>query len=597
MSIEPFTSVLSSLFYFGIVLGLAVIFHEWGHFIVAKLTGAKVDEFAVGFGKKLFKFNWHNTEYSIRALPLGGLVKIRGMDPDEELTGADWEYLQLAPWRRILIVVAGPFMNFVLAYLIYILVLMSFGEPYTATTTIGKVPIGSWGWQMGLHDGDRIVSVNGTPVSSWNEITQYQGQAVIESATLTLVVERNGNQLTKEKGIPSLLKNDETETPVPVPDQYEGVFITRIAPDSPAAKAGLKAGVSLISIDGLKIESRDQCSNYISTSFEKTPDGGFQPRPVTLVYQEPNGATQTLVVTPELIEPTEDAIPYQPKPQIGFAYEGEISPKEYLTPTLSPLGIAPKLKPIVGTVKGDSPAAEAGITKNSLIVEINGQPVDDWSDVLQAIYGVEIIQEKEKYTAQPLEITWLSPDNQMHSATITPIVTMQNILTPTSMKTGKRYPIPGIGIDIKPDRKKIGVIGALAGGWDQMVRVSGFMFDFLGKLFTGNVSPQLLGGPIAIYQISGETGRWGWERFLGFIALLSVNLGLLNLFPFPPFDGGHAVVYIVEMIRMKPLTMKQMETFGKIGFALIIPLFIFLIFNDLARTDLFSWFKGLIFPH
>jgi len=89
MSLEPFTSVLSSLFYFGIVLGLAVIFHEWGHFIVAKLTGAKVDEFAVGFGKKLFKFNWHNTEYSIRALPLGGLVKIRGMDPDEELTGAE----------------------------------------------------------------------------------------------------------------------------------------------------------------------------------------------------------------------------------------------------------------------------------------------------------------------------------------------------------------------------------------------------------------------------------------------------------------------------------------------------------------------------
>jgi regulator of sigma E protease len=81
------------------------------------------------------------------------------------------------------------------------------------------------------------------------------------------------------------------------------------------------------------------------------------------------------------------------------------------------------------------------------------------------------------------------------------------------------------------------------------------------------------------------------ERFLGFIALLSVNLGLLNLFPFPPFDGGHAVVYVVEMIRMKPLTMKQMETFGKIGFALIIPLFIFLIFNDLARTDCFPGLK------
>lgn len=595
MNLDIFTSAFSSFFYFGIVLGLAVIFHEWGHFIVGKFVGAKVDEFAVGFGRKLFKFNWHDTEYSIRILPLGGLVKIRGMDPDEELTGAEWEYLQLAPWRRILIVVAGPFMNFVLAYLVYVMVLLAFGEAYTATTTVGQVTNGSMGWQMGLHDGDKILSINGVEVSSWNEVALFQSDSSHDKLSLT--IERDGTTLQKAIEFPAVLKEKSEFPDSQYPDSYEGIFVTKVVPGGAADKAGLKAGVSLISIDGNPIEYRDQLSNYVSSSFEKQTDGSYNPKTLTIVYQTPQGATNALSITPELIQPASDAIPFQPKPQLGIVYDGETSIREYLTPTLLPLGVTPKLNPIVGTVKEDSPAAKAGLTKNSRIVEVNGQSVDDWIDVLHAIYGAKITQENEKYTAESLEITWLSPDNQMHTASITPEVTLQNIMTSTSMKTGKRYPLAGIGVDVKSDRKKIGVLGATTGGWNRMKRDCGFMIDFLGKLFTGNVSPRLLGGPIAIYQISGETGRWGWERFLGFIALLSVNLGLLNLFPFPPFDGGHAVVYLVETIRMKPVTMKQMETFGKIGFVLIIPLFIFLIFNDLARTDLFSWVKGLFVSH
>ncbi len=594
MNLEHLTSTFSGIFYFAIVLGLAVIFHEWGHFIVAKFAGAKVDEFAVGFGKKLFKFNWHNTEYSIRALPLGGLVKIRGMDPDEELTGAEWEYLQLAPWRRILIVVAGPFMNFVLAYLIYILVLLAFGESYTATTTIGKVPVGSWGWQMGLHSGDKIVKVNGKEVASWNDVAQYQADENLDK--ITLDIERKGTILTKEKVIPAPLKEETKEESADLPEKFEGIFVVKVIPDGIAEKAGIKQGMSILSSDGISFENREQWSDYVASRFEKLPDGQFAPKPMSLLCMTPSGATAAITITPELIQPEDDALPYQPIPQLGVVFQGEISVKEYFTPTIAPLGVAPKIDPIVGTVKEGSPASQAGITKNSRIVEVNKQPVDNWIDVVLAIYGVPIKQNNEKYTADPIEITWLTPDNQMHTASITPTVSLVNILTPTSMKTGKRYPMAGIGVEFKSDRKKIGVLGAVTGGWGQIERVSGFMFDFLGKLFTGNVSPQLLGGPIAIYQISGETGRWGMERFLGFIALLSVNLGLLNLFPFPPFDGGHAVVYLIEMVRMKPLTMKQMETFGKVGFALIIPLFLFLIFNDLSRTDLFSWVKGWIFP-
>ena len=592
MSIEPFTSVFTSIFYFAVVLGLAVIFHEWGHFIVAKLTGAKVDEFAVGFGKKLFKFNWHGTEYSLRLLPLGGLVKIRGMDPEEELTGAEWEYLQLAPWRRILIVVAGPFMNFVLAYLIYVLMFMVFGQSYTATTTIGQVPVGSWGWEMGLHDGDKITSINGKATESWNDISLLQSDASKDKFSLT--IERDGQTITKEKTLPAML-NEIEPNPVESPDLVEGAFITRILPDSPAEKAGLKPGLSVLSIDGDKIENRAQFSNYIASSFDKKDDGTFSAKEMSFLCKDLQGATQTLTVTPGITQPADDALPFQPKLRIGIVYDGEITIQEYLTPSLALLGVSPKLSPVIGTVKENSPADYAGITSDSRIVQINKEPIDDWVDVLQRIYGAEIIQEGDSYSTAPLEITWLSPDNEMHTATVTPQVTLQNIPTPTSLKTGKRYPIASIGIDLKPDRMNIGVLGAVTMSWNKVTHSCGFMLKFLGKLFTGNISHKLLGGPIAIYQISGESGRWGMERFLGFIALLSINLGLINLFPIPPFDGAHAVIYSIETVRRKPLTMKQMETFGKIGFALIIPLFFFLIYNDLARTDLFSWIKGLIF--
>ena len=589
-----------NVFHFLVVLGLAIIFHEWGHFIVAKLSGAKVDEFAVGFGKKLFTYRWHETEYSVRVMPLGGLVKIRGMDFDEELTGAEWEFLQLPAWKRILIVVAGPMMNFVLAYLIYVLLLLSFGKPFTATTTVGYIPSGSWGWEMGLHDGDKILSVNGTDVSSWDEIATLQYDAVLSQSNekLTLSIDRNGTQISKAFTIPNHFRQanreDEEDSPKP-PEEFEGIFITNVVKDGPADRVGLKPGFSVLSTNGERITQRGQWSDIIFNSYTKLDDGSYHPEPMTLVCHDLEGATQTLTVTPILDYPADDAIPYQPKPQIYLSYndQTEITVKEYFTPATAPIGISPKLQPVIGTVLEGSPAGNAGLTSGCRIVKMNDQDIDDWVDVLHFLHSAPTTKTEDGYTTPPIELTWFTPDNEMKETAITPNVIEQPLLTSKSMKTGKNYVFVQLGIDRQSDRKKMGIIGSIKGGWNSMMRVFDFMYDFLYKLFTGGVSPKLLGGPIAIFQLSGETGRWGLERFLSFIALLSVNLGILNLFPLPPLDGGHTVFYTAEIIRRKPLTMKQMETFSKIGFALIIPLFVWLIFNDLSRIDFLGWIKGL----
>ncbi len=591
MGLDSLLSNFFNLFYFLIVLGLAVIFHEWGHFIVAKLSGAKVDRFAVGFGKVLFSYTWHDTEYAVCALPLGGYVKIKGMDPDDETTGEDWEFLQLAAWKRILIVFAGPVMNFVLAFLLYCLVYLSFGQAYNASKTVGHVTTGSWAWEMGIREDDQIVSINGEPMNSWDDIEDTQME--IEKPQFTVTVERDGQKLNKTYDVPAGYLKDGNETEQ-IPARYEGIYITRVLPGSAAEKAGLEPGMSILRASGKSFKTRDQWSDFFSSQYEKTDDGEYRAKEIQTVCKTPEGSTTTITIKPDLIFPAEDAIPDHPITRLGLLFQGEISVEENLIPTAAPLGVAPKLKPIVGGVKEGGPAQKAGITKGSRIVELNGNEIDDFNDIRVKVQESLTYKEDGTAEANPITLTWLTPNNQMKTETVTPDVIEEPLLTPASLKSGKMYYLARIGIDHQRDRKKMGVIGAIVAGWEKTIFICGYMINFLYDLFTGGVSPKLIGGPIAIYQISGETGRWGLERFLSFIALLSANLGLINLFPLPPFDGGHIVFYSYEMIRMKPVTMKQMENFGKIGFFLIIPLILWIFINDLNRIKFFSWIGEMI---
>ena len=606
MSFDHIFSSTINILYFLIVLGLAVVFHEWGHFIVGKLAGAKVDRFAVGFGKTLFSFTWHETEYAICALPLGGYVKIRGMDPDEESTGAEYEFLELAPWRRILIVVAGPLMNFVLALLIYIILLGYFGESYIATTTVGNIPFGSGAWEIGLHEGDKIVKINDNAVTTWDQVEEnlsyekYQDPKTFKIIRnkVSLAIERDGQILTKEKMIPSSIFSVTDEAKAAKMEKnlsqgdYQGILITNILPGGAAEKAGLKSGMVISLLDGKSFGNRNDWSDYISSRYEQQNDGTVKPTPILATCTLPQGTTEAITIVPEIIMPASDAIPLRPKAKIDIAFDAEISVKEYFTAGSPFLGFSPKLKPVVGNVMEGGPAYSAGLRAGCQIVEMDGKPVDDWYKVLTSVQDSIVIAVKDEAKAKPIAFTWLTLDNKMVQQTITPQVTFQNILTPASTKTGKRYAIAQIGIDRQFDRKKMGVIGSITGGWKKLMNISESMIYFMGRLFSGDISPKLLGGPIAIFQLSAETGRWGVERFLSFIALLSANLGLLNLFPFPPLDGGHVVFYTYEIVLRKRLTMKHMENFGKVGFLLIIPLMVWVIFNDLDRMNFFSWIFG-----
>jgi len=166
-----------------IVFGVLVIFHEIGHFSIAKIAGIKVHEFAIGMGPRLLKLKDKETEYSIRIFPIGGYVKMEGED---EASTDKRSFGNKPLLTRILVILAGPLMNFVLAVLIFVTIFYSIGYP---TTIINELTPGYPAELVGLKTGDKIISINNSPINNWDEIVQKISSN--KERRLNITIERN----------------------------------------------------------------------------------------------------------------------------------------------------------------------------------------------------------------------------------------------------------------------------------------------------------------------------------------------------------------------------------------------------------------------
>ncbi|WP_193073978.1 sigma E protease regulator RseP [Pseudomonas sp. FME51] len=231
----------------------------------------------------------------------------------------------------------------------------------------------------------------------------------------------------------------------------------------------------------------------------------------------------------------------------------------------------PEVPPLIGQVNPDGAAAAAGLHPGDLIVAIGGQPVSDWlTDVVPAI---------QASAGQPLELS-VERAGRIQTLSMTPASREQD---------GKLIGFIGAGIEAfewpehmmrSISHNPLSAIPvAVMKTWD----MTALTLDSLKKMITGLVSAKNLSGPITIAKVAGASAKSGVESFLGFIAYLSISLGVLNLLPIPVLDGGHLVYYVTEWIRGKPLS-ERIQGWGlQIGLTLIVGVMLFAIYNDISR--------------
>jgi len=224
---------------------------------------------------------------------------------------------------------------------------------------------------------------------------------------------------------------------------------------------------------------------------------------------------------------------------------------------------------VVGTVVSGQPAAKAGLERGDRIVAAGGHPVPSWEVLVGIIEGS---------AGQPLALTVRRAGRDVElTATPRPTRT-RDLATGESREVGRI----GIGPVSLPSRR-LGWPAATAAGLGQTLRAGGLILWTLKGLFTGAVSVRELGGPILVGEMSGEFVQRGLDYFLGFIALFSINLAILNLLPIPVLDGGHLVFLVIEGVRGRPLSIEQRQRATQIGFFVLVGIMALALANDVLR--------------
>ncbi len=249
-----------TLIYFLIVIGILVFVHEFGHFIMAKRAGVRVEKFSLGMGPKLVGFKKGDTEYVISWLPLGGYVKMAGENPDEEPTGAADEFQSKTVWQRAKIAATGPLTNILLAFLIMPFVFMV-GTYTLGAAMVGFVEKGSPADLAGFRVGDMIEKVNGRTVVDWEKAEMLI--AVNPDTDIKVVIDRNG-----EKKTLTLRPKLDVEHNIGTSGLYPDipVEVGKLKPGFPAEKAGVKINDKVIAVDGKTVYYWNQFSSMIKDS-------------------------------------------------------------------------------------------------------------------------------------------------------------------------------------------------------------------------------------------------------------------------------------------------------------------------------------------
>jgi regulator of sigma E protease len=542
-----------------LLLGGLIFVHELGHFLVAKALGVKVLRFSIGFGPRLLGVHRGETEYRLSLLPLGGYVKMAGDDPSETLAPEDRGrgFLEQSPWRRFAIAVAGPSANLLFpALVIFALYASQNGSP-TEGPYVGTVSPGSPAAVAGLRPGDRILSVAspGIPARSVRYFTDLRELVSPHPGErLTFEVEREGARLP-----PLTITPAPEEESNPVETTVRGVIgVTPEYPSAVVVPARRGAAGGLEPFD-LVVGAGGQPVRHLADLERALFRAACAPLDLEVVRERP-------VELPGATLATFDTVTLAQVPTCAGG-ERAVVPADATVSTF------------IAAVQPGSPAAKAGLARGDAIASVNGKPVLSYRDV-NAVGRAFQPGATVKLGLADGRTVDLVPATETYVDDLTKERKERLLL---GFFPDRRAAVDrrALVVEEVPFARGVGEIASLASR--ELVRVVRLTVLSIARIFTGHISFKTVGGPIMMFSMASEAAEEGWSTFLSLMALISVNLGLMNLLPIPVLDGGHIAQAMLEGVTRRPLSVRAREIANIVGLILLFTLMLFVFKNDIVR--------------
>ncbi len=548
-------SAVAVVFYFILLIGPLVFFHELGHFLFAKLFGVKVLRFSLGFGPAIpgLRKRWGETEYQVATFPLGGYVKMLGEDPSEAVAEQDRRrsFQGVALWKRFIIVAAGPAFNLILPVIIFFFAWLSIDK--TAPASVGSVLPSTPAHSAGLQPGDRILEVEGIKTPYWRDAVE-----IIETRPqkpTRFVILRDGRRMTLtitpalHKKM-TLLRVIKRVGRIGITLQHTRAQVGVIDQSSPAWKAGLRSGDIVTTVNGDPVTSWHD---------------------LRLAVERHAGSALALTLLS------------RSSPPIAFLDLRELSPRKV---TLSPppgkdtsaraYGIEPASM-FVDLVEPDTPAAKAGLEAGDQVLTLDDKPLTSWLHLIERLRTAP----KKKH-----RLTWRTASGKIQAGDIL----LREVKEKDDFKQERKVYVFGAYNRVDtwepPDatvplgrRLSYALVQAPKRTWE----FCKIMVVAVAQLLRGNIPSNTIGGPIMLGYVANKAAGQGFETFIFIMALISINLALINLLPIPILDGGHILIFSIEAIRRKPMSLSTRGAMTTVGLLFVVLLMALAFFNDCNR--------------
>jgi len=573
-------------------VGLLIFIHEAGHFLAARWAGVRVLAFSLGFGPEMFGFTRGGTRYRVAWFPIGGYVKMSG---EVERPGGGYapdDYPAQSVAKRVVIIGAGVAMNAVLGFVLFAAALLwgMNADPGNLFVAPGRPA-----WEAGLRSGDRVISLDGRRVCHFEDFVY----SALPGRPVEFEVERDGRRSVVV--VTPLVPAGGRRPMFGVGPRWDGRL--EVAAGSPAEAAGLRTSDEVVAIEGvpgsvsdlgdevylvavvppegplrLTVRREGAGVEVEIPSAETAPSFGLAALRTTVGTVRPGGPAaaagwragdRPVAVggddVPGSISFRRSAFRAPPGSVVRVEREGATIPLPLPDDAadrillLQDLHFPDAPSPTAVEVLEGSPAEAAGIPTGARLAAVAGAKVARWEDAQARLRGAK---------GEEVEIEWDGPAGGGRAR-----------VRPASRAVHR------LGADVRtPAVVRADSLGeALALGFRRCILTTRNIGATISGLFGGSVEKDSVGGPVLIAQVAYGSAREGLGRFLWLLAILSINLMVLNILPIPLLDGGQLALLAVEGVTRRPPSEAVVGAAQMAGLVVLLGLLLFVTFNDIAR--------------